>query len=872
MEMWLLSLYLQYSWVCFIFPDISVGHMCRVSNIQIDNEEGKQQFIELNLKKVDIDDISSCPGPGCSFHDEYNKFGEYHYSQWISSPPTFNLVFTPGELILECDTDASLALTPGLCATNEAEKGSCANDVCSLHDIEESVETIEDKQLLQLLTGDETLDHRVATAIVLLNLGNIDKAIEQFTSVIANDPTAAMAYFGRGVAYARKGLQSQGIAQKALNDFHKAIDLDTGQTRPDMYIHRAEMFLMMHRYQEAYNDATTALKLKPLPKIYFLRGVISLLMENFSLAEQDFRKNVQSPDESIRIMSHFHLGLALYYRGKVRNAVEVFKEVIKENPDHLGAVLSLAQGFKELSNVRGALARFNQSLLIQPNNTMVYNLRGNLLFTTGEHQAAILDYENCVSGDPYNANCQYMKAASKIILGQFYEGLKDTTKLMVSNIPVIKASPEHVKAHYLREYARYVHARLDGPISLIQPDMDFSPDYLDHWVKLKKFDIKNYKEQPGLQPDIRDVQSLTDVSPDLESLLCRAEALGRLSQVSVDGIVPDKRLNLAMGLASLHVAQYFEAKWKILKTKTGTQEKVVNSWKELFSIAVYYRRLANLEQPYLWVNMLPSYTSKEGHRTDIPFVRGSVHNMKVTPYNELAFKLAKTMLEHYSGDGAASYSGLKEDLAKATSCEDLLAVARKRQINPRGFLVSTQVPSVAGVREDNRLEGGILVLTEDQHQKIVFALNIVNMPDRMSSYHSEMDYLLMLLQDEMRKSGLSKASDVDVIISHILSIAYYFYNLIPLSKGSSAVAYSVLLGLIMSVGRQITGRIPNGRLLDMEAIFAGAPDAFVMVAKNWMQIKKISVPVSSLPKVSELLPTVRSVLEVLSFNSTTCLH
>ncbi|KAI8787675.1 tetratricopeptide repeat protein 13, partial [Biomphalaria glabrata] len=87
-----------------------------------------------------------------------------------------------------------------------------------------------------------------------------------------------------------------------------------------------------------------------------------------------------------------------------------------------------------------------------------------------------------------------------------------------------------------------------------------------------------------------------------------------------------------------------------------------------------------------------------------------------------------------------------------------------------------------------------------------------------------------------------------------------------------AVAYSVLLGLIMSVGRQITGRIPNGRLLDMEAIFAGAPDAFVMVAKNWMQIKKISVPVSSLPKVSELLPTVRSVLEVLSFNSTTCLH
>ncbi|KAH9495068.1 Tetratricopeptide repeat protein 13 [Bulinus truncatus] len=268
--------------------------------------------------------------------------------------------------------------------------------------------------------------------------------------------------------------------------------------------------------------------------------------------------------------------------------------------------------------------------------------------------------------------------------------------------------------------------------------------------------------------------------------------------------------------------------------------------------------------------MLPSHRSKEGYRTDIPFVRGSVHNMKMTPYFELAFKLAKTMLEHYSGDGAVLYSNLKEDIAKATVCEDLLSVARKRQINPQGFLVSTQVPSVLRVKEDYRLDGGILVLTEDQNKKIMFALNIVNTPDRMSSYHAEMDYLLTLLQDEIRKPGLNKATDVEAIITHILSLAYYFYNLIPLSKGSSAVAYSVLLGLIMSVGRQITGRIPNGRLLDMEAILAGAPDAFVMVAKNWMQIRKINVPVTSLPKVSEVLPTVRSVLELLSINSTMC--
>ncbi|KAH9495066.1 hypothetical protein Btru_018739 [Bulinus truncatus] len=597
----------------------SIGQLCRVSNIQIDNEEGKQQFIELNLKKVDFDDGGGCPG--CNLNDEFNTVSGYQYSQWVSSPPTFNFIFTPGELILDCDTEGSNSLPVGLCAKLETGNRICEDNICRLEDIEDLAEVIEEKRLLPLSTGDETVDHRAAVAIVLLNLGYIDKALEEFTSIITIDPSAAVAYFGRGAAYARKGLQNLSIAQKALNDFNKAIELDTDQARPDIYIPRAEVLLMLHRYQEAYNDATAALIIKPLPKIYFLRGVVSLLMENFAAAEQDFRKNLQSSDKHFRSMSHFHLGLALYYRGKVRNAVEVFKEVLKDDPNHLGALLSLAQGFKELSNVRGALAKFNQSLHIQPNNSMVYNLRGNMMFNTGDHQAAISDYERCLSSDPHNPNCQYMKGASKIILGQFYDGLRDTTKMMISNIPVMKASPEHVKAHYLREYARYVHARLDGPISQIQPDVDFNPDYLDRWVKLKKIDLKNYKEQPGLQPEIRDVESPLDISSDLQSLICRAEALGRLSQVSVDGIVPDKRLNLAMGLASIHIAQYFEAKWKILKTKSGTQDKVVHSWKELFSIAVYYRRLASLDQPFLWVDMLPSHRSKEGYRTDIPFVR-----------------------------------------------------------------------------------------------------------------------------------------------------------------------------------------------------------------------------------------------------------
>ena len=202
-----------------------------------------------------------------------------------------------------------------------------------------------------------------------------------------------------------------------------------------------------------------------------------------------------------------------------------------------------------------------------------------------------------------------------------------------------------------------------------------------------------YREQPGLQPEIPDIKigSIDDWSQSTaRTLLCYAEKVGLSMQVSADGFLPNRRLNLAMGLAAIHIAQHAEAKWKNLKGPGKSTEKPY-TWKELFSVAVRYRQLVDPEQPVFWVDSLPDYTSEEGHREDITLVRGPVASVRVSQYFDLAFKLAKTMLEHYTGAGAVSYSGLSSDIEKAKTCEELLQIARKRQINPNGFLVSTQV-------------------------------------------------------------------------------------------------------------------------------------------------------------------------------------
>lgn len=164
----------------------------------------------------------------------------------------------------------------------------------------------------------------------------------------------------------------------------------------------------------------------------------------------------------------------------------------------------------------------------------------------------------------------------------------------------------------------------------------------------------------------------------------------------------------------------------------------------------------------------------------------------------------------------------------------------------------------------------MLVLTEDLAKQILFTIDIANTRTRTSEYTAELDYIYNQLQDEIRRAGSSKVAEMDSVVNIILSMAYYFYNWMPLSRGSSVVAYSVALGLIMSVGRQVTGKLPTGKLLEMEAMLSGAPDAFLLVTKQWMAIKRLNSPMSGLPKVWETFPSVRSVLEVLNVNTDSC--
>lgn len=75
----------------------------------------------------------------------------------------------------------------------------------------------------------------------------------------------------------------------------------------------------------------------------------------------------------------------------------------------------------------------------------------NLEFNALEFSLLSLVLQRCLQLEPYNEACQYMKGLSHVAMGQFYEGIKAQTKVML-NDPLLgqKASSEYLKVKYLR--------------------------------------------------------------------------------------------------------------------------------------------------------------------------------------------------------------------------------------------------------------------------------------------------------------------------------------------------------------------------------------------------------------------------------------
>ncbi|XP_069340839.1 tetratricopeptide repeat protein 13 isoform X10 [Eulemur rufifrons] len=602
-----------------------------------------------------------------------------------------------------------------------------------------------------------------------------------------------------------------------------------------------------------------------------------ILSQAKSIAEQKrfpFATDNDSTNEELAI-AYVLIGSGLYdeairhFSTMLQEAIESFKEALKQKVDFIDAYKSLGQAYRELGNFEAATESFQKALLLNQNHVQTLQLRGMMLYHHGSLQEALKNFKRCLQLEPYNEVCQYMKGLSHVAMGQFYEGIKAQTKVMLNDpLPGQKASPEYLKVKYLREYSRYLHAHLDTPLTEYNIDGDLPGSFKDHWAKNLPFLIEDYEEQPGLQPHIKDVlhQNFESYKPEVQELICVADRLGSLMQYETPGFLPNKRIHRAMGLAALEVMQAVQRTWTNSKVRMNGKTRLMQ-WRDMFDIAVKWRRIADPDQPVLWLDQMPARSLSRGFNNHINLIRGQVINMRYLEYFEKILHFIKDRILVYHG--ANNPKGLlevREALEKVHKVEDLLPIMKFNTKTKDGFTVNTKVPSLKD--QGKEYDGFTITITGDKVGNILFSVETQTTEERTQLYHAEIDALYKDLTAKGKVLILSSEfGEADAVCNLILSLVYYFYNLMPLSRGSSVIAYSVIVGALMASGKEVAGKIPKGKLVDFEAMTAPGSEAFSKIAKSWMNLKSISPSYKALPSVSETFPTLRSMIEVLNTDS-----
>eukprot|EP00268_Persea_americana_P065743 TRINITY_DN883_c0_g1_i2.p1 TRINITY_DN883_c0_g1~~TRINITY_DN883_c0_g1_i2.p1 ORF type:complete len:131 (-),score=26.64 TRINITY_DN883_c0_g1_i2:557-949(-) len=113
--------------------------------------------------------------------------------------------------------------------------------------------------------------------------------------------------------------------------------------------------------------------------------------------------------------------------------------------------------------------------------------------------------------------------------------------------------------------------------------------------------------------------------------------------------------------------------------------------------------------------------------------------------------------------------------------------------------------------------------------------------------------------------GSTDINALENVKDSILRLAYYWYNFMPLSRGSAVIGYVVLLGLFLAANMEVTESIPQGIQVDWEAILSRDPGMFVDSIKSWLYPSlKIKTSWKDYPDVSSTFTTTGSVVAALS--------
>ncbi|XP_057768890.1 suppressor of RPS4-RLD 1 isoform X2 [Salvia miltiorrhiza] len=755
------------------------------------------------------------------------------------------------------------------------------------------------------------VDFRLSRGIAQVNEGKYAHAISIFDKILQEEPDYPEALIGRGTAYA-----FQRELHAAIADFTKAIE--SNPLAGEAWKRRGQARAALGESAKAIADLTKALDFEPnSPDILHERGIVNFKFKDYKAAVEDLSACVVVDDQNKSALTY--LGLALSSLGEYKRAEEAHTKAIQIDHDFLEAWAHLTQFYQDMANSEKALQCIHEILKIDERFAKAYHLHGLLLHGMGEHRNAIKELSTGLSIDSSNIECLYLRASCYHAIGEFKEAVKDYDAALDLELDSMEKFVLQCLAFYQKEIALYTASKFNTEFSWFDLDGDIDPLFKEYWCK--RLHPKNVCEKVYRQPPLRDSmrkgklkkQEFT-LTKQKAALLQAADSIGKKIQYHCPGFLPNKRQYRMAGLAALEIAQKVVRVWRSLQTewkqsnkgslkhgkKVRRKEKLIPAsqnrggagcstssffessttsnaaedrpfgrpslpWHGVYSLAVKWRQISEPCDPVVWINKL-SEEFNSGFGSQTPLVLGQAKVVRYFPKFDRAFSVAKALMKEnkYARDKKDNLIYLNEDgklqeIMNAESCSDLYKAVGQ------DFWLATWCHSMAV--EGKQLEGTRISLIQTDPIGYDFAVKTPCTPSRWDDFEMEMTSAWEALCDAYCGENYG-STDFDVLENvreAILRMTYYWYNFMPLSRGTAVIGLVVLLGLLLAANMEFTGSIPEGVQVDWDAILERDPNSFISSVKSWMYpFLKISTSWKGYPDVASTLETTGLVVAALS--------
>jgi len=161
------------------------------------------------------------------------------------------------------------------------------------------------------------------------------------------------------------------------------------------------------------------------------------------------------------------------------------------------------------------------------------------------------------------------------------------------------------------------------------------------------------------------------------------------------------------------------------------------------------------------------------------------------------------------------------------------------------------------------MEGTRLTLQKSEPEGYEYSIRTPGTPPRWLDYDNEMTFLF----DKLTQAVKNPQFDLEKVSDLILTLAFYWYNFMPLSRGTAASGYVSIISLFLACGYKINTMIPYYVSTDWEAILRPKPADFIEQVSGWIypaRTKIDEVELDNLPKVNKHLNTIRKMIEAMN--------